>query len=154
MLVWFLFALGLVWIVLGATHTTGLKQFERASEAMATWFFVFGLLHLVIALFLLNAPAAFGQQLNATDNNSYANFTGLEQTSCWNETGDFIGNGTTNKTESLMVGKTTVFSYSVAGQEAVNMMVYFDLATIAIYFILFALSILKIAVDETRRRVH
>lgn len=154
MLVWLLFALGLVWIVLGATKTTGLKQFERASEAVATWFFIFGLLHLVLALFLLNAPAAFGQQLNATVNNTYANFTGLEQTDCWNETGDFIGNGTTDKTESLLVGQTTVYSYSVAGQEIVNTIFYFDLATIAVYFILFMLSVFKIAVDETRRRIH
>jgi hypothetical protein len=149
---WFLLALGVVFICLGATKTTCLKPYPLAEEFLAHWFFIYGVMHIALALFLFAAPAPFGSIANQTVNSSYMNLTVMGNTTWIDNSSVVQGYANTTVTEPYEYERFTQTVYNVHGQDIILIFAYINFLTISVYLVLFALSIAKPIFERLQRK--
>lgn len=145
MLIPLVFAVGVLFILLGVTKSVGFQE-EELKNALSFGFFAYGFLHLILALFLLTAPIPFGQVVssNVTDGfnvtYTYVNVTANQSVDC---TQSCI------KEIPVLVNSTQLrfhsqyFEYSHEGGGAINLLLICDALVALIYLFLFVLNGLK-----------
>lgn len=150
MLIPLLFGCGIVFIFLGLTKQVGLaKTFPEANDAISVLFFVYGFMHLVIALFMLNAPVPYGalEYTNVSDQINttyiYVNVTANQSVDC---------NLTCIKEIPILNSSTEIrfheeaYVYSDSGGGIVNAVFIIDVIILCFYLILLAFSLFKRAI--------
>lgn len=145
MLTLLLFATGLLFIIFGATRTTGLnkERFPVLHDTFSTAFFIYGFAVITFTIMLLIAPIPYGEvsQQNVTIINDYDLVT--ENTSVFDVNGTFTGSS--NNSVNLWVNQTksTDVTYSTAGSDLVFGVFLMNLILLFLYVVLFMLMIFK-----------
>jgi len=145
MLIPLVFAIGVLFVLLGVTKSVGFQE-EELKKALSFGFFAYGFLHLILALFLLTAPIPFGQVVSSNVSDgfnvsyTYVNVTANQSVDC---------NLTCIKEVPVLVTSTQVrfheqyFEYSHEGEGAVNLLLVCDALVLLVYLFLFVLNVLK-----------
>ena len=133
MLEWFLFALGVFFMILGVTKKTGFQGHDW-NDKLATGFFVFGFFMIGAAVFLFNATTPYGVENQV--NNTYAdNITAA----IYDDAGDYMGT-----IYFKMPAQTSTPTYQTsAGPEIANLVFYVMALLGTVYAILWGLMLLK-----------
>lgn len=137
--------LGIVWLMMGATGTTGFKKIPVAHDAMQAWMFVFGILHLVAVLVLLGNVVPNNYLLNTTTSTTFTNFT----------TADFNNLGVLQNTHTVVqpTSSTTNYIYDTGGNAIATAYMYFYILTACIYIVAFMASLVKGQLEGIDKKV-
>lgn len=150
MLEWFLLVLGILFLILSAVgaipFSTSKKSIVREAIRMA--FFTFGILHIIVAVYISVSPVPFGALINQTQNYTY-NYSQVNTTNwIYNSTlslvqTEYIGNlRLDNKTISIIP------TYNVYGVELVSFLAYVYMLLGFFILVLFALRLWAFATNK------
>ena len=140
MLEWFLFALGLFFMLLGVTKKTGFQGSDW-NDKLSVGFFVFGFFMVLSAVFLFNATTPYGA-VNEVNNSFSNNITAA----IYDDAGEFLG---IIYFTMPVVSQTTTYQTS-AGPGIANLVFYIMAVLGTVYAILWGLMLLKDAFNPKK----
>ena len=140
MLEWFLFALGIFFMLLGVTKKTGFQGHDW-NQHLSTGFFVFGFFMILSAVFLFNATIPYGV-VNEVNTTKTDNVTAA----IYDDLGNYMGTiyfkfPTTEETRSYQTN---------AGPDIANLVFYVMAVIGTVYAILWAIMLMKKAFENKK----
>jgi hypothetical protein len=147
MLEWFLFGLGIFFVILGVTKKTGFEGKDWNTH-VSTGFFIYGFFLITAAVFLFNAVTPYGYQ--TTKNVSYSYYPENLTVYSYDDTG--LYQGMENRTVEIVNTTSESYAYNTgAGPDIANTIFYVNAVLGTIWAILWALMMLKDAFSKKKQ---
>jgi len=146
MLEWFLFALGIFFVLLGVTKKTGFEGHDW-NDKISIGFFIYGFFLITAAIFLFNAVTPYGDM--TMKNVSYTYYPENLSVYSYDDAGNY--QGMENRTVMITNATSESYEYNTgAGPDIANTIFYFNAILGTVWFILWGLTILKDAVTKRK----
>lgn len=146
MLEWFLFGLGIFFVILGVTKKTGFEGRDW-NKHISIGFFIYGFFLITAAVFLFNATTPYGYQ--TTKNISYTYYPANLTVYSYDSIGTY--QGMENRTVMITNNTSEEYAYNTgAGPDIANTIFYFNGLLGTVWFILWSLMMMKDAFNKKK----